>query len=172
MGRGIMMAVDWAILERAAEQTISAATAALLWDGEDRQGVLDHVAGTTVARMVVSRVGYSVVCPEGFDETLPPDLWSAFEVAALPAAAAPAWAASVSAALADALQDSASGTRADWRGRIVPHSDATVRLRSVHGAARSRALWVCSLWGRDPLPLNLVENGARIVSYTALPSSI
>lgn len=155
-----MKEVDWEALMRAAEQTISAAAAAVLWTGDDSHGVLAHVAGATVEKMAGTRAGYTMACQEGYgDKMLSPDLWSDFEVAALPAAATPAWAESISAALREAVAD---------RGR-TSHPDAAVRVRAMRGVNRSHALWVCSLWGQDLLPLNLIEYGAGLVSCTALP---
>ena len=50
-----MNAVSPDPLERAAEATIAAAAAALLWGGADGHGVLAHVAGLNTWRMAASR---------------------------------------------------------------------------------------------------------------------
>ena len=97
-------------LELAAEQTIEAAAAALLWTGEDSHGVLGRVAGASAARMAESRCAYALFRAarrevaakdqQAFDEDL--GNWvvaGSFEVAALPAVASPRWAESVAAAL-------------------------------------------------------------------------
>jgi len=166
------MAVDWAALERAAEQTIAAAAAAVLWAGEDNHGVLAHVAAATAAKMAESRVGYAMVHaspPEGWDEEMTRGLLSAFEEAALPADAVPAWTASVSAAMEEALQDRDSSTCIDDHGRRTQHADPATSLRAAHGLVRFQALWMCSMWGQEPLPFNLIEHGSHVMSYTALP---
>jgi hypothetical protein len=50
--------------------------------------------------------------------------------------------------------------------------DPAVRLRALQVFVRSQALTMCSCWGRDPLPLNMIDTGAQIVySQTLLVTS-
>lgn len=164
--------IDWVGVEQAAEQTIAAAAAVLLWDGGDSAGVLAHVAGTTATRMAMSRRGYELVCavcPDGFvdDELL--HALGAFEVAALPAPAASDWARLMSVAMFDAMDDGESNTSAAIRARSMPYRHTAVAVRPAPGSARLQALWVCSLWRRNPLPVDLIERGSRLVSLALLP---
>lgn len=153
-------------LELAAEQTIEAAAAALLWTGEDSHGVLGRVAGASAARMAESRCAYALFRAarrevaakdqQAFDEDL--GKWvvaGSFDVAALPAVASPRWAESVAAALFEAAG-------------LINSSDSAVELRALKGSMRCTALTVCSYWGQDPLPpLQAMDIGARIVSVSA-----
>ena len=59
--RPVMGSLSWEQLEPAAEATIAAAAAALLWCGEDTHGVLAHVAATTPLKMVSSRIANTIV---------------------------------------------------------------------------------------------------------------
>lgn len=154
-------------LEQAAEQTIEVAAAAMLWAGQDSRGVLEHVARASAARMAQSRRGYAFLqsCrlnfaadeQRAFDESLSNIVLSTdFEVAALPAAAAPPWTEAVCAAMNEALDDN--------RDITMQRNDAAVRLRALHVSVRYHALMVCSYWGQDPLPINEIETGAQILS--------
>jgi hypothetical protein len=158
------MTASSAQLELAAAQTIEAATAALLWADQDSRGVLEHVAGASAARMAESRSAYAFIQAarrevaaedqQAFDENL--RNWMAvgsFEVADLPAPAVPAWTKSVTAAMAEA---------AGWINRSA--ADSAGQPRALKGSMRCIALAVCSYWGQDPLPLNVIDVGARIVS--------
>jgi hypothetical protein len=167
-------------LERAAKLTIAAAAAALLWAGEDSHGVLAHVAGTSAAEMARSRQAYAFLthtrnfvaaeAQEVFDEELSSIVQHpCFEVAALPDDAVPQWSGSVSEAIREASRDKESDLCVDRRGIIMSHPDAAVRLQAAHGSVRYHALYMCSLWGQDPLPINLFEVLARVVSSTAVP---
>ncbi len=171
--------IDWVGVEQAAEQTIAAAAAVLLWDGGDSAGVLAHVAGTTATRMAMSRRGYELVCavcpPDGFvDDELLHALGGAFEVAALPAPAASDWARLMSVAMFDAMDDGGeSNTSAAIRARSMPYRHTAVAVRPAPGSARLQALWVCSLWRRNPpLPVDLIERGSRLVSLALLPPQL
>jgi hypothetical protein len=165
-------------LQWAAEQTISAAAAALLWAGEDSHGVLAHVAGTTASEMVKSRQAYTVLArgrnfvaadaQEGFDEELSCIVQHpCFEVAALPAVAVPEWARRMSEAISEASRDKEPGWCSDSHGIVMRHPDAAIRDRALRGSVRYHALHTCGFWGQDPLPLNLIEVGARAVLSTA-----
>lgn len=165
------MTVSRSQLELAAEQTIEAAAAALVWAGQDSYGVLEHVAGASVERMVESRCAYALfqmVRREVAAENRPAvdeDLrnWVAagsFEVAALPAPAVPAWADAVREALCDAVDEGGEIT--------MQRDDPEVRRRALHLSVRCHALRACSYWGWEPLPLNDIERAAQIVcSQTA-----
>ncbi|ORA75237.1 hypothetical protein BST28_22120 [Mycolicibacter kumamotonensis] len=177
------MSEDLEQLEVAAEQTIAAATAAVLWAGEDSQGVLRHVAGLVAARMAADRHAYTSIIEcgrtaapthagaeefaEGFRLTHAASPF--LEPSVLPEGAAPQWFERVEAALNEALADQRADTYSDDRGRSVPHPDPAVRVRAVHGSVRVYALLLCKLWGCDPLPLRDIEHLAYVVSYTALP---
>jgi hypothetical protein len=169
-------------LEVAAEQTIAAATAAVLWAGEDSQGVLRHVAGLVAARMAADRHAYTSIIEcgrtaapthagaeefaEGFRLTHAASPF--LEPSVLPEGAAPEWFARVEAALSEAFDDREGGMCND-RGPSVPHPDPAVRVRAVHGSVRVYALLLCKLWGCEPLPFNQIEHLTHVVSYTALP---
>lgn len=169
-------------LERAAEQTIAAAAAAVLWAGEDSQGVLRHVAGLAAARMAADRHAYNSIIELGraaaptyaggaeFAESfrLGHAASPFLEPSVLPEGAAPQWSARVEAALSEAFDDRAGGMCSDDRGRSVSHPDPAVQVRSVHGSVRVYALLLCKLWGCDPLPFQ-IEHLTHVVSYTALP---
>lgn len=170
-------------LEVAAEQTIAAATAAVLWAGEDSQGVLRHVAGLVAARMAADRHAYTSIIErgraaaptyagaeefaEGFRLTHAASPF--FEPSVLPEGAAPQWFARVEAALSEAFDDREGGMCSVDRGCSVPHPDPAVRVRAVHGSVRYHALLLCTLWGCDPLPFTQIEHLTHVVSYTALP---
>ena len=168
-------------LEQAAEQTIAAAGAALLWAGEDSHGVLAHVAGTSRAEMVKSRQSYAVLrharnfvaaeAQEGFDEELSGIVLHC-EIAALPAGAVPQWELAVSEAMNEASGDKEAGWSSDGCGIVLPQPDAAVQRRAGRGSVRYHALYVCSLWGQDPLPLNQIEFLAQVVLNTALPPQL
>jgi hypothetical protein len=145
------MTASSAELELAAEQTIEAAAAALLWTGPDSHGVLERVAGMSAARMAESRCAYALFRAarrevaakdqQAFDEDL--GNWvvaGSFEVAALPAAASPRWAESVAGALFES-------------GGLINSSDSAVELRALKGSMRCIALAVCSYWCTDRVRL-------------------
>ena len=159
-------------VQAAAEQTIEAAAAALLWVGPDAHGVLEHVANASAERMVSSRYCYwvleSVRCQYGPDEqqAFEKDLIdfvssNDFEVAALPASAAPTWTDSVREAISDVLCAA--------RESPTQRDDEVERRRVVELSARGYALRACSYWGRDILQLDMIEEFARVVDrHTAL----
>ncbi len=92
---------QWNPLEVAAEATIAAATAALVWEGQDSYGVLERVAGATAKGMATARIAAEIVA----DVTTSVQFTAIDEdarggaVAGLPGWLAPRWAASVRAAL-------------------------------------------------------------------------
>ncbi|ETZ66789.1 hypothetical protein I541_5289 [Mycobacteroides abscessus] len=87
----------------AAEATIAAATAALVWEGRDSYGVLERVAGATARGIATARITAEVMA----DVTTSVQFTAATEdarggaVAGLPGWLAPRWAASVRAALGE-----------------------------------------------------------------------
>jgi hypothetical protein len=168
-------------LELAAEQTIGAATAALLWAGQDNYSVLEHVAGASVGRMVESRCAYSLF--QMIRREVPAEKWPAvdedlnrwvaagsFEVAALPEPAVPTWADAMRAALREAFGDQGPWDTSDPRNSGP--DDAAMWRRALHGSVRGHALSVCSWWGEDPLPLMQIETLSRIVSLQTCPVPI
>ena len=94
---------QWNPLEVAAEATIAAATAALVWEGRDSYGVLERVAGATARGIATARITAEVMA----DVTTTVQFTAATEdarggaVAGLPGWLAPRWAASVRAALGE-----------------------------------------------------------------------
>ncbi len=94
---------QWNPLEVAAEATIAAATAALVWEGRDSYGVLERVAGATARGIATARITAEVMA----DVTTSVQFTAATEearggaVAGLPGWLAPRWAASVRAALGE-----------------------------------------------------------------------
>jgi hypothetical protein len=84
------------------------------------------------------------------------------EVAALPQAVAPQWVTSVSDAMAVAHGEVDRGfCTHDPRGVVSWHPDARRRVRAAHASVRLTALYVCSLWSRDPVPVTVIEVAAR-----------
>lgn len=145
-------------LAHAAEQTIAAAAAALLWAGEDSHGVLAHVAAADPWVMVGTRLVYERLAAES---TVPDVVvrlreeyrttTTTIEVAALPWLVAPAWTSRVSAALSHARQPTAPydpGARA---------AQATV----------SSAILACRQWGEHPLNIDRIMYWARDVERCA-----
>lgn len=92
---------QWNPLEVAAEATIAAATAALVWEGRDSYGVLERVAGATAKGIATARITAEIMA----DVTTSVQFTAATEdarggaVAGLPGWLAPRWAASVRGAL-------------------------------------------------------------------------
>ncbi len=175
------MTASSAQLELAAEQTIEAAAAALLWAGQDSYGVLEHVAGASVARMVEARCAYALFrtarCEvaaedqQAFDEHLCNwVVFGGFEVAALPAPAVPAWTDAVRAALHEAITDQEPWDTRDPRN--PGPDDAAMWRRALHGSVRYNALTVCSWWGQDPVLLKQIETMSRIVLLQTCPVPI
>jgi hypothetical protein len=107
-GDPLERAADWTVaFEQAAEGTIAAAAAALLWCGEDGQGILAHVAGSTPTKMTSSRIAAAYTkraFPEYAEMPIDEDIANCSEnldLAALPATVAPQWAARVREAMSD-----------------------------------------------------------------------
>ena len=117
---------QWNPLEVAAEATIAAATAALVWEGQDSYGVLERVAGATAKGMATARITAEIMA----DVTTSVQFTAADEdarggaVAGLPGWLAPRWAASVRGAL-DELE--AAGRPGD----IMMKARTRPALRSV-----------------------------------------
>lgn len=94
---------QWNPLEVAAEATIAAATAALVWEGPDSYGVLERVAEATAKGMATARITADIMA----DVTTSVQFTAATErargsaIAGLPGWLAPRWAASVRAALGE-----------------------------------------------------------------------
>lgn len=137
----------------AAEITVSAAASAVGWAGGDDAGVLNYVAALSPLAMAQSRLYYE------FDQRhvrayTRYDASTGFEVAALPAVAAPTWASKVDAARVEAK--AASG---------------------MYNMPRWCALEGCALWtSADPLVLNTfhqisigVEGYTRALMTRELP---
>ena len=86
---------QWNPLEVAAEATIAAATAALVWEGQDSYGVLERVAGATAKGMATARIAAEIMA----DVTTSVQFTAIDEdarggaVAGLPGWLAPRWAA-------------------------------------------------------------------------------
>lgn len=167
------------VLEQAAEQTIGAAAAALLWAGEDSYGVLAHVATTSAATMAQSRQAYTgLVWARGFLDAEAQQSFDAelhhmaqcMEVAALPASAVPSWAATISEALSEASHDMHADFYSDHRGIVMCHPDPARQQRSAAGYVKYQALLACNCWGQDPLPLTLIGALAHIVSVSTARS--
>lgn len=151
-----LSSVNWAELEQAAEQTITAAAAALLWAGEDPGGVLAHVAATDPQLMMGTRLAYErmaagrttidigrSLCEEYRTTT------TLFEVAALPSLVAPEWASQVNRALPVRRQ-----------GPYDPAASAAQEIIEY-------AIHACRQWGQDPLPIDRIMYWADAVSRAA-----
>jgi hypothetical protein len=152
-------------LELAAESTIAAAAAAMLWCGEDRHGVLAHIAGRSAWKMATSRRVQMYVVethPECVgecydDQVVQP---SEFDMAAMPAWGARKWAARVAAAVCECERKVGRLTEASERRGESPLALGTLRCERTKLAA----LQTIALWGRDPLPQEQIEAAARAVT--------
>jgi hypothetical protein len=140
-------------LAQAAEQTIAAAAAALLWAGEDSHGVLAHVAAADPWLMAGTRLVYERLAAETTLRDVVVRLGEEYrtttttiEVAALPWLVSPGWTSRVSAALIHAPYD--SGARA---AQSMVHS----------------ALLACRQWSEDPLNLDRIKYWAWDVERCA-----
>ena len=151
--------LTWGDFEAAAEWTIGAAAAALLWYGEDSQGVLAHVAGSAPTKMASSRIAAAATkraFPEyadmGFDE----DVASRSESLDV----APQWAARVR----EALSDTQHRLReAVWYGESP--SDAVVESeKRKRGALRAISMWGVDFLPVDALRVDEIEATARAVT--------
>lgn len=155
---GAAVSDAWGRLEQAAEVTISAATAALMWSGADERGVLARVAAANAADMLVSRmVAESLAC-RGSRRAFTPAEEATFEaapgyvLAALPAWLAPEWAATVRAAFIDSLR---------WR------EEARYTGQWTAAAQQKSALETILQWTEDdPLPLHRIEIASRVAVST------
>jgi hypothetical protein len=154
-----MESLSWERLEPAAEATIAAAASAMLWCGEDRDGVLAHMGATTSRRIVSSRIFISAVSDEdsSYAAEFALDLFfrsREFEPAALPASVVPHWAATVREAISDAKRRCLEA--ACWGGPAL-----------IDVAAETTKLWaltMTSMWGEDPLPVDAIETMARAIT--------
>jgi hypothetical protein len=80
-------------------------------------------------------------------------------------AAVPTWADAVGEALCDAGDEGSEIT--------MQRDDAAARRWALRLSIRSHTLTVCSYWGWDALPLNLLDAAARVVcSQTAQLNSV
>lgn len=127
-------------LLEAAEITVAAAAAAAGWAGVDAEGVLSYVASLSPLAMAQSRVYYE------FDQRhvrayTRYDFEHGFEVAALPATAAPTWASRVESA------------------RVCAKSEV-----GIYAIPRWSALEACALWtSDDSLLLNTFHQISEVV---------
>jgi hypothetical protein len=170
-GDPLERAADWTVaLEQAAEWTIAAAAAALLWCGEDGQGILAHVAGSTPTKMASSRIAAAYTkraFPEYAEIPLDEDIANCSEsldLAALPATVAPQWAARVREAMSDTQRRLCGAT---WYGGS-PSEPVVESEKRKRGA-----LQIISMWGVDCLPTDLlcvdaIEATARAVTQEGL----
>lgn len=126
---------DELTLLEAAEVTVAAAVTAVSWAGSDGEGVLAHVATISPSMMAASRERYEIDRGGPCAHTWYDDS-TGFEVAALPAMAAPMWSARVRKAI-----DAAA---AEIRGLAGAPAD---QRRGVRVAVRGYALMACDLWG-------------------------
>ncbi len=139
-----MVRLDMAELWKAAEITVAAAAAATSWAGSDYEGILAHVATISPSAMAVSREKYEIDQRGAHTYTWYDDS-TGFEVAALPAIAAPMWSARVRKAINAAENESRAYKYGSERGGIM---DAPADRRRAGGAiVRWYALMACDLWG-------------------------
>jgi len=156
-----MDALSWDPLEMSAERTVAAAAAALMWCGEDSQGVLAHIAGRLAWKMALSRRIHMdlvdkqpelVGMPYGDQPVESADV----DLTALPAWAARKWAARVHIAVSEAEYEVNRLTDACERtGYHFLTSDRLCREK-----AKLAALQTIALWGADPLNLEEIEAAA------------
>jgi hypothetical protein len=165
-----------AALERAAQQTIETAAAALLWPGDDNYGVLAHVAAADPAIMAYTRR----ICDEAMiDKDLLPNMAHAlrlvspvygFELAALPESVASHWAATVR----EAWQASHRELDRDLPSKEIPAEACAWRpedpAQHRRNVLKSHALWACSLWSRERLQVNAIEAITRVAADAVPPS--
>ena len=141
-----MDALSWDPLEMSAERTVAAAAAALMWCGEDSQGVLAHIAGRLAWKMALSRRIHMDLVERSRSS------WGALgdqpvesadvDLTALPAWAARKWAARVHIAVSEAENEVSRLT--DACERTGDHFLTSDRLRQGEGeigcAADDRAM--------------------------------
>lgn len=164
-----MDAVSMDPLEAAAEATIAAAAAALLWGGDDGHGVLAHIAGLTAWRMAASRQVHLYLVQTAPDHVGQPyddqlaGPSAQFCLAALPAWAARRWAARVSTAVGEAEEklDRLAGQCA----RIGCGARAVRKLHQEK--TKLTALQTIALWGRDGVDVQRIVATARLVTTDA-----
>ena len=152
-------------LEVAAEGMIAAAAAAMLWCGEDRHGVLAHIAGRSAWKMAMSRRVQMYVVethPEAVGEPYDDQVCepSEFDMAAMPAWGARKWAARVKAAVCECERKVTGLTAACERSGYSPLALTALRNERTKLAA----LQTIALWGCDPLPQEQIEVAARAVT--------
>jgi hypothetical protein len=156
-------------MQVAAERTIEAAAAALLWCGPDSRGVLAHIAGRSAWMMASARsVQISVVeaHPETFGECYDDQAvklaveFPDFDLAAMPAWAAREWAAQVRAATAEAQHEIGRLTDA-YEPRVY---GLLAQDRVLREKVKLAALQTIALWGNDPLNLEHIEAAASAVT--------
>jgi hypothetical protein len=158
--------LSWGDFEAAAEWTIGAAAAAVLWCGEDSQGVLAHVAGSTPIKMASSRIAaadtkraFPEYADMGFDEDVA-SRGESLDVAALPATVAPQWAERVREALSD-IQHRLR--EAVWYGES-PSDEVVESEKRKRGALRAISMWGVDFLPVDALRVDEIEATARAVT--------
>jgi hypothetical protein len=151
-------------MQVAAERTIEAAAAALLWCGPDGHGVLAHIAGRSAWMMASARttqISLVEIHPEIYGECYDDQAGDLnFDLAAMPAWAAREWAALVRAATGEAEHEI---------GRLAGADEPRVYgLLAQDRVCRERvklaALQTIALWGNDPLSLEEIEAAASLVT--------
>jgi hypothetical protein len=151
-------------MQVAAERTIEAAAAALLWCGPDRHGVLAHIAGRSAWMMASARttqISLVTIHPEIYGECYDDQAGDLnFDLAAMPAWAAREWAARVRAATAEAEHEI---------GRLADADEPRVygllaQDRVSRETVKLAALQTIALWGNDPLSLEEIGAAASVVT--------
>lgn len=159
------MAVGAATLEQlaeAAEQTISAAAAAIVWAGGASGGVFEHVAAADPWLMARTRLAYnSCVGDEPVSGSVYRRLEQAyltatemFEVAALPCTVAHPWTKRVNSAF---LSFNAG------RQLILPWDDGPHAARALIESA----FHACRQWGQDPMDIDRTLSWAKEAQVSA-----
>lgn len=147
----------WSRLEQAAEITISAAAAAMMWAGADERGVLARVAAANAGDMLISRMVAESLASSGSRRAFTPAEEDSFEatpgyvLAALPAWLAPQWAATVRGAFSDSIR----------RCEETRHTD-----QGTAEATRKSALETILQWTESSLPLLRIEMASRVAVST------
>lgn len=145
----------------AAEATISAAAAALVWSTGDAHGVLAHVAAADPTLMAGTRLVYERLAAGRTIRDVTVNLCEDYrtaprpleEVAALPWLVAPEWNSQVVAAL-----------RAH---KLIEGFDRAAQAARAEQSVVDWAIQTCHQWCRDPLPLDRIMYWADGVSGSA-----
>jgi hypothetical protein len=171
-GQACTPCADPVPLEEAAEWTIHATQAALSRAGEDDYGILENIAAASPLRMTQTRRACEKVMSIG-SRSLPAaavrkilerlESDDVFEVGALPEAVAPEWAATVREAwqatlqLTEQLFDVGVATG-------MSETRTEIAEKIAREIMKARALYLCTQWSRDPLPVALIKQCAQQVS--------